>query len=80
MFGTIKALALQRIATYVNLVSYYVVGIPLAYVLAFGVIDIKLLHGFKGQRGLWCGVLLGMIVHLLSYVMIVHGIGSAKRW
>ena len=68
------------IATYINFVSYYIVGIPLAYALAFGKIDLGFLHVVKGQRGLWCGVLVGMSIHLICYVMVVYGFGSGKRW
>ena len=84
IFGTIKALALQRTASLINLLSYYLIALPLAYLLSSHSLAPVLPHLLsevaKGQRGLWIGVLLGMVVHACGYVVLVHGCGSGRRW
>ncbi|GMN46328.1 hypothetical protein TIFTF001_015506 [Ficus carica] len=52
----------QKIGAYVNLGSYYLVGIPLAVVLAF------VLH--IGGKGLWLGIILALAVQVFCLLTI----------
>ncbi|XP_057446950.1 protein DETOXIFICATION 16-like [Lotus japonicus] len=60
--GTARGCGLQKIGAFVNLGSYYLVGIPSSIVLAF------VLH--LGGKGLWLGIICALIVQLLSLVII----------
>ncbi|KAL5544900.1 hypothetical protein UlMin_008684 [Ulmus minor] len=60
--GTARGCGWQKIGAYVNLGSYYLVGIPLAIVFAF------VLH--TGGKGLWLGIICALIVQVLSLLII----------
>ncbi|XP_028083605.1 protein DETOXIFICATION 16-like isoform X2 [Camellia sinensis] len=56
--GTVRGCGRQKAGAFVNLGSYYIVGIPSAIVFAF-VLRI-------GGKGLWFGIICGLIVQVLS--------------
>ncbi|KAJ1392035.1 Multi antimicrobial extrusion protein [Sesbania bispinosa] len=60
--GTARGCGWQKIGAYVNLGSYYLVGIPSAIVLAF------VLH--VGGKGLWLGIICALIVQVFSLMII----------
>ncbi|KAL6178197.1 hypothetical protein ACLB2K_049716 [Fragaria x ananassa] len=60
--GTARGCGWQKIGAYVNLGSYYLVGIPLAVLMAF------FLH--IGGKGLWLGIICALIVQVLSLLTI----------
>ncbi|KAL5544908.1 hypothetical protein UlMin_008692 [Ulmus minor] len=60
--GTARGCGWQKVGAYVNLGSYYLVGIPLAIVFAF------VLH--TGGKGLWLGIICALIVQVLSLLII----------
>ncbi|XP_038879449.1 protein DETOXIFICATION 16-like [Benincasa hispida] len=60
--GIARGCGWQKIGAYVNLGSYYIVGIPSAVLLAF------VLH--VGGKGLWFGIILALIVQVLSLATI----------
>ncbi|XP_050376052.1 protein DETOXIFICATION 16-like [Argentina anserina] len=60
--GTARGCGWQKIGAYVNLGSYYLVGIPLAVLMAF-VLQI-------GGKGLWLGIICALIVQVLSLLTI----------
>ncbi|MED6120242.1 Protein DETOXIFICATION 16 [Stylosanthes scabra] len=60
--GTARGCGWQKIGAYVNLGSYYLVGIPSAILLAFT------LH--IGGKGLWLGIICALIVQVLSLLII----------
>lgn len=61
--GTVRGCGWQKIGAYINLGSYYVVGIPAAVLLAF------LLH--IGGKGLWLGIICALVVQTLSLFIII---------
>ncbi|AES76569.2 MATE efflux family protein [Medicago truncatula] len=60
--GTARGVGWQKIGAYVNLGSYYLVGIPAAVVLAF------VLH--VGGKGLWLGIICALFVQVVSLTII----------
>ncbi|XVF09522.1 hypothetical protein REPUB_Repub07fG0100700 [Reevesia pubescens] len=56
--GTARGCGWQKIGAYVNLGSYYLVGIPCAILLAF-VLNI-------GGKGLWLGIICALVVQVTS--------------
>lgn len=60
--GNARGCGWQKIGAYVNLGSYYLVGIPLAVVLAF------VLH--IGGKGLWLGIILALAVQVFCLLTI----------
>ncbi|XP_057446955.1 protein DETOXIFICATION 16-like isoform X3 [Lotus japonicus] len=60
--GTARGCGWQTIGAFVNLGSYYLVGIPSAIVLAF------VLH--LGGKGLWLGIVCALTVQLVSLMII----------
>ncbi|XP_028083207.1 protein DETOXIFICATION 16-like [Camellia sinensis] len=56
--GTVRGCGRQKVGAFVNLGSYYIVGIPSAIVFAF------VLH--IGGKGLWFGMICGLIAQVLS--------------
>ncbi|KAK7290056.1 hypothetical protein RIF29_04203 [Crotalaria pallida] len=60
--GTARGCGWQKIGAYVNLGSYYIVGLPSAIVLAF------VLH--IGGKGLWLGIICALIVQGVSLLII----------
>ncbi|KAM6593603.1 hypothetical protein CsatA_001306 [Cannabis sativa] len=56
--GTCRGCGWQKIGAYVNLGSYYLVGIPSAVLMAF------VLH--VGGKGLWLGIICALIVQVIS--------------
>ncbi|PQQ15548.1 protein DETOXIFICATION 16-like [Prunus yedoensis var. nudiflora] len=60
--GTARGCGWQKIGAYINLGSYYLVGIPLAIVFSF-VIHI-------GGKGLWLGIICALIVQVFSLLTV----------
>ncbi|XP_060670979.1 protein DETOXIFICATION 16 [Ziziphus jujuba] len=60
--GIVRGCGWQKIGAYVNLASYYIVGIPLAILLAF------VFH--MDGNGLWLGILGGLVVQVTFFVTI----------
>ncbi|KAI9113832.1 hypothetical protein K1719_015083 [Acacia pycnantha] len=60
--GTARGCGWQKIGAFVNLGSYYLVGIPSAVMLAF------VLH--IGGKGLWLGIICALLVQVLSLLII----------
>ncbi|KAK6249732.1 hypothetical protein SCA6_003737 [Theobroma cacao] len=60
--GIARGCGWQKIGAYVNLGSYYLVGIPCAILLGF-VLDV-------GGRGLWLGIICALIVQVTSLSII----------
>ncbi|KAI3517906.1 hypothetical protein L1887_17127 [Cichorium endivia] len=60
--GSVRGCGWQTIGAYINLGSYYLVGIPLAVLLAF------VLH--IGGKGLWFGIICALIVQVASLMTI----------
>ncbi|KAL0397317.1 UNVERIFIED_CONTAM: protein DETOXIFICATION 16 [Sesamum calycinum] len=61
--GTIRGCGWQKIGAFINLGSYYLVGIPTAILLAF------LFH--VGGRGLWSGILCALVVQVVCLFTIM---------
>ncbi|XP_062158525.1 protein DETOXIFICATION 16-like [Alnus glutinosa] len=60
--GTARGCGWQKIGAYINLGSYYLVGIPAAVLLAFV---------FKiGGKGLWLGIICALVVQVLSLLTV----------
>ena len=66
--GAIKALGQQKAAAYINMVTYYVFAIPIAYILAFD--KTPWVKG-RGQKGLWTGCIVGMIHQGIMYLLLL---------
>ncbi|XP_048330181.2 protein DETOXIFICATION 16-like [Ziziphus jujuba] len=60
--GTVRGCGWQKIGAYVNLGSYYLVGIPIAVLFAF------VFH--TGGKGLWLGIICALIVQMVSLLVI----------
>ncbi|XP_028091224.1 protein DETOXIFICATION 16-like [Camellia sinensis] len=60
--GAVRGCGWQKVGAFVNLGSYYLVGIPSALLLAF------VIH--VGGRGLWLGIICALIVQVLSLLII----------
>eukprot|EP00250_Pteridium_aquilinum_P021820 c25236_g2_i1 orf=50-1498(+) len=66
--GVARGCGWQKICAYINLASYYGVGLPVAFLLAF-VFNIK-------SEGLWVGINAGSVVQLIALVAITW----ATKW
>jgi len=62
--GILRGMGRPNAAAIVNLLGYYVLGLPLAYVLAFR-------YGL-GLRGIWYGLILGLLVVSVSLLVWVR--------
>ncbi|XP_076943502.1 protein DETOXIFICATION 16-like [Bidens hawaiensis] len=60
--GFVRGCGSQKIGAYINLGSYYLVGIPCAVLLAF------VLH--VGGRGLWLGIIAALMVQVISLLIV----------
>ncbi|KAK1565244.1 hypothetical protein Q3G72_022327 [Acer saccharum] len=60
--GTARGCGWQKIGAFINLGSYYLVGIPTAIVLAF------VLH--VGGKGLWLGIICALVVQAISLFIV----------
>uniref|UniRef100_A0ACD5ZP58 Uncharacterized protein n=1 Tax=Avena sativa TaxID=4498 RepID=A0ACD5ZP58_AVESA len=60
--GIVRGCGRQKVGACVNLGAYYIVGIPAALVFAF------VFH--LGGKGLWFGILCGVVVHMLLLLSI----------
>ncbi|KAG5522557.1 hypothetical protein RHGRI_034644 [Rhododendron griersonianum] len=60
--GSVRGCGRQKVGAFVNLGSYYLVGIPCALLFAF------VLH--IGGMGLWLGILCALIMQVLSLITI----------
>ncbi|KAF1891213.1 hypothetical protein Lal_00001355 [Lupinus albus] len=60
--GTTRGCGRQKFGAYVNLGSYYLVGLPLAAVFAF------VLH--IGGKGLWLGIICALSVQVVSFLIV----------
>jgi len=65
-FGALRGLKDTKIPMYVNLVAYWIIGIPFAYYMGF-------IAGF-GAPGLWMGLIAG-----LTIAGILHNIRFYRR-
>ncbi|QPG76111.1 hypothetical protein FOA43_003497 [Brettanomyces nanus] len=67
--GCLRGQGMQKIGGYVNLISYYCIGIPLGYLLAF-----RVPHNHPlGLLGLWCGVGLALaIIGSIQSYFVLH--------
>ena len=63
MQGVIRALDVQKSASYIALAAFYLVTIPLAFVLVF--------VGEMGISGLWTGLLVGLVIEGTFYTRLV---------
>lgn len=61
--GIVRGCGLQKIGVYVNLGSYYLVGIPAAVVLAF-------VFHTRG-KGLWLGISSATLVQVMAFLVLV---------
>ncbi|GAA0186784.1 transporter [Lithospermum erythrorhizon] len=61
--GTVRGCGFQKIGAYINLGSYYLVGIPTAIFLAFVV--------HFGGKGLWTGIICALCVQVTSFLTII---------
>ncbi|XP_074562808.1 protein DETOXIFICATION 16 [Curcuma longa] len=62
--GVARGCGWQKIGAFINLGAYYVVGIPAAVLLAFG------LH--VGGKGLWIGIICGLAVQVLLLSSVTY--------
>ncbi|KAM1186801.1 hypothetical protein ACFX2G_016238 [Malus domestica] len=62
LWGTARGCGWQKIGAYVNLGAYYLVGIPLAILMAF------VFHA--GGEGLWLGIICALIVQVLLLLIV----------
>ncbi|KAK2397409.1 Protein DETOXIFICATION 16 [Trifolium repens] len=69
--GTARGVGWQKIGAYINLGSYYIVGIPSAVVLAFA------LH--IGGKGLWLGIICALIVQVFCLTIVTIRTDWAKE-
>ncbi|KAL5544910.1 hypothetical protein UlMin_008694 [Ulmus minor] len=60
--GIVRGCGWQKIGAYINLGSYYIVGIPSAILLAF--------YFHLGGKGLWFGIIGGLIIQVVSFLTI----------
>ncbi|KAL1365938.1 hypothetical protein HN51_013878 [Arachis hypogaea] len=60
--GIVRGCGWQKIGAFINLGSYYLVGVPSAVVLAF------VLH--TGAKGLWLGIIIALILQALGLMII----------
>ncbi|KAH6822241.1 MATE efflux family protein [Perilla frutescens var. hirtella] len=66
--GTVRGCGWQKIGAFINLGSYYLVGIPLSILLAFVV--------HAGGKGLWTGIVCALLVQ----VICLSGIMFRTNW
>ncbi|XP_076935553.1 protein DETOXIFICATION 14-like [Bidens hawaiensis] len=69
--GAARGSGWQHIGAYINLGSYYLVGIPMALVLGF-VIHLK-------GKGLWSGLIIGSIVQCILLILIACSTNWEKQ-
>lgn len=71
LYGTLKALGQQTNSMYINIVTYYVLVIPLSYYFAF---MCKVLDGEKplGLIGLWFGFVVGLLHQIVMYSLLIE--------
>ncbi|KAJ0753907.1 putative multi antimicrobial extrusion protein [Helianthus annuus] len=69
--GVARGSGWQHIGAYINLGSYYLVGIPMALVLGF-VVDLK-------GKGLWSGLIIGSIVQCILLTLITCSTSWEKQ-
>lgn len=63
------------------MVTFFGIGIPLAYVFGFEKIPIEFIQeNLSGVRGLVFGLCLGISLNVASFTMLVSGPGNTKRW
>ena len=59
--GTIRALAQQSKATVVYMITFYVLAIPLSYILAFNAFHSSALKVLEGLAGIWTALIIGLL-------------------
>ncbi|XP_057868139.2 protein DETOXIFICATION 16-like [Cryptomeria japonica] len=69
--GVARGCGWQKVGAYVNLGAYYMVGIPVAFFLAF------VLH--IGGRGLWLGIICGLFVQSFLLFLVTTCIGWEEQ-
>jgi MATE family multidrug resistance protein len=70
--GILRGVGIQKFGAFINLSGYYMVGLPIAYVLAFPpnhVIE------SLGVVGLWSGLLSALIFASIGLAVVVSRIG-----
>ncbi|KAJ1437822.1 Multi antimicrobial extrusion protein [Sesbania bispinosa] len=70
--GILAGCGWQKIGAYVNLGSFYLVGVPCAVVLAFPLhMEAMVLTAlFSDEQGLWLGIISAFIVQVLFYTVV----------
>lgn len=78
IYGTVKALELQKEAMFTNFVTYYVFVTPTAYLTAFYVSKdfSEIINGMDkthrlGLYGLWLGFLVGLTHQIIAYITLL---------
>ena len=66
--GALRGMADVKIPTIITLVAYWVIGLPLGYVLAF--------HLGLGEKGIWYGLFIGLT---LTAVLLVYRFDRTSR-
>ena len=61
--GVIRALNVQKIASFISLASFYLITIPVSFVLVF-VCDMRI-------RGLWIGTVIGVFLNAVMFTRLV---------
>ncbi|MCO5546960.1 hypothetical protein L7F22_000399 [Adiantum nelumboides] len=62
--GIVRGAGRMRIGAYINLASFYVVGLPIGCLLAF-------IAG-REEKGLWLGLIAGITIQFSSYLTCIH--------
>ncbi|KAJ4960054.1 hypothetical protein NE237_019964 [Protea cynaroides] len=60
--GIIRGSGMQKLAVYINIGAYYLIGIPVAIISAF------VLH--IGAKGLWLGIVCALFAQVLSFLIV----------
>lgn len=79
--GAIKAIGQQKLASTINFITYFCIGLPTSYFLAFNDLRSQFLNDyFGGLCGIMVGMTLAILLNCTGFFMIVWGPGSSKRW
>lgn len=82
LYGTITALGQQSRAIVIDFIAYFLLALPLAYLLAFGVLEGKaagvgetVAQGERmlvGLRGVWTGLVCGCFLEICCYLVLIY--------
>lgn len=83
--GTIKALGQQQLASMINFVTYFLIGIPLSYFFAFSETfnptdGLQNTINIGGIYGLVLGLTLAVVINCTGFLFVVYGPGNVNRW